>query len=264
MKLLFFGDIMGKPGRIAIKKILPKFKDQYDPDLIIANGENLAHGTGITEKTIKEMLDAGIDIMTSGNHIYDKSKGVEYLEQEHDLPVIRPANYPKGNPGKTYIIKQVRTKKVLITNVNGRVFMKEDLDCPFKAVDQVLEETKQEKPDITIVDMHNEATSESRALGFYLDGKVSAVLGTHTHVQTADEQILSKGTAYITDVGMVGPKDSVLGIEKEKVIEQFFTQMPTKWDISDDENIEVNAVVIEFDKDGKAKKIERIKEEIII
>lgn len=262
MKLLFFGDIMGRPGRTAIKNILPELKKKYQPDLIIANGENLAHGKGITRKTLQEILDAGVEVLTSGNHIYRKSEGIEMLEQQPDLPVVRPANYPKGDPGKSYIIKQVRTKKVLITNINGRVFMQEDLDCPFRAIDQILKETKDQNPDIIIVDSHCEATSESRALGFYLDGKVSAVLGTHTHVQTADEQILPQGTAYITSAGMVGAKNSVLGIEKEKVIKHFLTQMPPKWEIEEKEPIEIDAVLIEFNEKNKAVSIERIQEEI--
>ncbi len=263
MIILFFGDIVGRSGRSAIKKILPELKAKYNPDLVIANGENLAHGLGITKKTVQEVLDAGVDILTSGNHVYDKTEGVEMLDQDKDLPIVRPANYPKENPGKSYIIKQVRTKKVLVTNVLGRVFMKEDLDCPFKTVDSILEETKNEKIDFSIVDFHKEATSEVKALGFYLDGKVSAVLGTHTHVQTSDEEVLEKGTAYITDVGMVGIKDSVLGVQKEKVISQFMTQMTHRWEVDETGNCIVNAVVLELDKDNKTK-ITRINEEVEI
>jgi len=263
MIILFFGDIVGKAGRNAIKKILPKLKTKYNPDLIIANGENLAHGLGITKNTVQEILNAGIDVLTSGNHIYDKTEGVEMLDQDKNLPIVRPANYPLDNPGKRYIIKQVRTKKVLVTNVLGRVFMKEDLVCPFKTIDEILEETKNEHIDFSIVDLHKEATSEVKALGFYLDGKISAVLGTHTHVQTSDERTLEKGTTYISDVGMVGIKDSVLGVQKEKVIEQFLTQMPHRWEVDETGNCLVNAVVINLDKE-KGNTISRINEEIEI
>lgn len=262
MIILFFGDIVGKPGRLAVKKILPELKAKYNPDLILANGENLAHGLGITKKTVQEVLGAGIDVLTSGNHIYDKSEGIEILEQDHNLPIIRPANYPKEDPGKTYLIKQVRTKKVLITNVLGRVFIKEDLACPFRSVDDILEETKNENIDFRIVDFHGEATSESRAMGFYLDGKVDAILGTHTHIQTADEQILPKGTAYITDIGMVGIKNSVLGVQEDKVIKQFLTQMPGKWEVDEEGKCLVNAIVLKLDKGQR--RIERIKKEIEI
>lgn len=262
MIILFFGDIVGKAGRIATKKILPQLKEKYNPDLIIANGENLAHGLGITKKTVQEILDAGIDVLTSGNHIYDKTEGIEMLQQDSNLPIVRPANYPIENPGKRYIIKQVRTKKVLITNVLGRVFIKEDLDCPFKTIDKILEETKNEKIDFSIVDFHKEATSEGKALGYYLDGKVSAVLGTHTHVQTSDEEILKNGTAYITEVGMVGIKDSVLGVQKEKVIDQFLTQMPHRWEVDESGKCIINAVVLNLESDKKT--IIRINEEVEI
>lgn len=261
MKILFFGDIVGKPGRKAIKKILPDLKEKHSPDFIIANAENLAHGKGINEKTIKEMTEAGIDAFTSGNHIFQRKEGLPLLEKR-DTNIIRPANYPPQAPGAGFKFFSIRTKKLLLINLIGRVFFREDYDCPFRTIDNILEKAQAEKPNAIIVDIHTEATSESKALGFYLDGRVSAVFGTHTHVPTADAEILGKYTAYVTDVGMVGVKDSVLGVEKESVIEQFLTQLPFKFDILERGICEVNSILVEIDEKGKAKKIEKIYQEV--
>ncbi len=261
MKILFFGDIVGKGGRQAVKKVLPVWREKHEPDFIIANGENLAHGTGVTEKTIAEMTEAGIDAFTSGNHIFQNKQGVDVLNNK-ESDIIRPANYPPGAPGVGWKMFTVRTKKILLINLIGRVFFKDDYDCPFRAADDILQETKSTKPDVIIVDMHMEATSEAKALGFHLDGRVSAVLGTHTHVPTADERVLPGGTAYITDVGMAGPQDSIIGAKKEAVLEQFLTQLPFKYDVEEEGVCEVSGVVVEVGADGKAKKIERVYEEV--
>ena len=261
MKILFIGDIMGKAGRKAVKKVLPDWQRKYEPDFVIANGENLAHGAGITEKTINEMTEAGVEAFTAGNHIFQNKQGIDVLNNK-DTNVVRPANYPPGAPGVGWKIFPVRAKKVLVINLIGRVFFKDDYDCPFRIADEVLEEAKKEKPDVIFVDMHIEASSEAKALGYYLDGRVSAILGTHTHVPSADARILEGGTAYMTDVGMVGLKDSVLGVKKETVIDQFLSQLSFNFDLEEKGLCEVSGALIEIDSDGKAKKIERIYEEV--
>jgi len=228
---------------------------------MIANVENLAHGKGITEKTLNELIGAGIDAFTSGNHIFQRKEGLEIIENK-DTNVLRPANYPPEAPGIGYKIFQIRTKKLLLINIIGRVFFKEDYDCPFRTMDNILKDIKDEKPDAIIVDFHKEATSESQAMSYYLDGRVSALIGTHTHVPTADAQIMPKKTAYITDVGMVGIKDSVLGVNKESVIEHFLTQLPFKYDIVDEGVAEVNFVVLDIDSNGKGVSIEKGYEEV--
>lgn len=263
MKILFFGDIIGQPGREAIKKILPQWKEKYSPDLILANGENLAHGLGITEKSLNEVLAAGIDLVTSGNHVFDKIEAINLLENK-DIPLLRPANYPPSVPGRGERIVEIGVKKILVINLNGRLFFKESLDCPFRKVDEILEEYQDEKINATLVDFHAEATSEKKAMGYYLDGRVTAVLGTHTHIPTADAEILPSGTAYISDVGMVGPMNSVIGIDKELAIKGYLTQIPPgkgeKGKLAEGP-VEVNAVLIEIDdKTNLSKKIERIEQ----
>ncbi len=257
LKVLFFGDIVGKIGRKAVAKILPELKKKYKPDLILANAENLAHGVGLTAKTIDEMKEAGIDYFTSGNHIYKKEAGEEVLNLVNGT-VIRPANYPPGAPGAGAKIIELGVKKILMVNLIGRVFMSEDFDCPFRKFDEIYEKYKKENP-VIIVDFHAEATSEKVAMGHYLNGRVAALLGTHTHVPTADQQILSKGTAYISDVGMVGAYDSVIGVDKKNVLDMFLTQMPLRHEMVEEGKVQVNSVLIEIDaKEKKAKKIERI------
>jgi len=255
MKILFIGDIVGRPGRETVKKVLPDLKKEHQPDLILANGENLTHGRGMSEESIKEMQDAGIDYFTAGNHIYDNKSVIEKLNDK-SFPVIRPANYPPGNPGRGYhIFETAKMQKILIINLHGRVFVKENYDCPFRKADEIIQETKADQPTAIIVDMHAEATSEKIAFGHYLDGQASAIVGTHTHVPTADAKILNQGTAFITDVGMTGATDSVIGADKKDIIEGFITQMPFRYDIPDGPTT-FNAVLIEIsDTNGKATEI---------
>jgi metallophosphoesterase (TIGR00282 family) len=257
MKILFFGDIVGQPGRQAIKEILPQWQKKYQPDLVMANGENAAHGKGITEKSLNELLKAGIDLVTLGDHAWDQ-KGTTALLDNQEMPLIRPANFPPEVPGQGYRLVELRTKKILVINLIGRVFMRKQYDCPFRKADEILEE-KGEEADIIVVDWHAEATAEKVCLGWYLDGRVSAVLGTHTHIPTADARILPKGTAYISDVGMVGVRDSSLGADKEIAVKRFLTQMPLKLEIAEGP-VEVDAVLVEIDEKNKAKKIEKLQE----
>ncbi len=263
IKILFFGDVMGKLGRQALKKALPKIKEEYQPDLTIANAENLAHGKGVTEKTIKEMIEAGIDFFTSGNHIWGNPEA-EQIFLQNKLPIIRPANYPPGLPGDGYKIIEVGTKKVLIVNLMGRVFfLKENFDCPFRTLEQILEQEKNTKLDAIIVDLHAEASSEKTCFPRYFDGRVSAVLGTHTHIQTADEQILPQGTAMIADVGMVGLKHSSIGIELAGAYKKFLYQVPIEHSIPEKGICQINGVfVIIKTETASAQNIERINLEI--
>lgn len=225
LKILIFGDIFGKPGRTALKQLLPKLKAETHADLVIANGENLAHGMGCTQTTLKECMDAGVDAFTGGNDMWSKPE-VETLLAGKGFPLIRPANYPEGTPGAGHMVLEVGTKKVLLINLMGRVFMHVQLDCPFRAVDAILKNYKNETFAAILVDIHAEATSEKTALGHYLDGRVSCVYGTHTHIPTADSRILTAGTGYCTDVGFTGPMDSVIGVRKDIIIQKFLTQRP--------------------------------------
>ncbi len=270
MTILFFGDIFGKAGRQAIKKVLPELKKEIQPDLVLANVENLAHGKGVTEKTLQEMLDAGIDVFTSGNHVTKKGEYGKILEDKK-WPLIRPANYPPSVPGRDYIKLKVESKKskvkknVFIINLMGRVFIRENFDCPFRKFDELYKLLKPKKHDIIIVDFHGETTSEKNAFAWYVDGQVSAVLGTHTHVPTADERIFPQGTAFITDVGMVGPTNSVIGVAKEGIIETFLTQISNMHEMVEEGEVVVNSVLLDIDdKKGKVKKIQRIQKIINI
>lgn len=244
MNVIFIGDIVGKPGRKFVKKILPELKNSYSIDFVIANGENLAGGIGLTKETVDEIIAAGADVITTGNHIWAKKDSKTLLDEYKD--VIRPINYPEECPGKGYIIKQVQNKcKIAVINALGRIYTL-PIDCPFKAIERILPEIKLITP-IIIVDFHAEATSEKNAMGWFLDGKVSAVIGTHTHIQTADEKILPNGTAYITDVGMVGPYDSIIGMDKETSLSRFLTQIPEKFEVAKGLCI-FSAVVISIDE----------------
>jgi hypothetical protein len=263
IKILFFGDIMGKIGRHALKKALPDLKEKYQPDLVIANAENLAHGKGVTEKTLNEMMEAGVDFFTSGNHVWSNSEA-EQIFQQDKLPIIRPANYPPGLPGSGYKIIEVGTKKILIANLMGRhLMLKEDFDCPFRSLEEILEQNKNTKLDAIIVDLHAEASSEKSVFPRYFDGRLSAVFGTHTHIQTADEQILPQGTAMISDTGMVGLKHSSLGIELADAYKKFLYQVPVEHIIPEHGICQINGVfVIIKPENSSAQKIERINFEI--
>jgi hypothetical protein len=256
VKALFIGDIVGKPGRVALKAHLPGILSQHDVELVIVNGENSAAGFGITRKVGEELFSTGVHVITSGNHIWDKKEALEYLDSENR--VIRPLNYPPGVPGFGCCIHITESAvKVAVLNVAGRVFMP-PLDCPFRTLEAELERLK-DSVDIIIVDAHAEATSEKVALGQYFDGKVSAMLGTHTHIQTADECVLPGGTAYITDAGMSGPVNSVIGVESNRIFERFLTQMPVRFEVSHGPSI-LCGVVMDLDETtGKARSIERIR-----
>ncbi|MDI6890922.1 MAG: TIGR00282 family metallophosphoesterase [Thermodesulfovibrionales bacterium] len=255
MKVLFVGDIVGKVGRITTKALLPTIVDRYKIDLVIANGENAAGGFGITGKVVSEILSYGVHIITTGNHVWDKKEFVAQISKEGR--VLRPLNYPPGVPGYGSIIYPLPSgEKVGVINISGRVFMS-NIDCPFRTGKEEVEKigliTK-----MIIVDFHAEATSEKMAFGYFMDGKVSAVIGTHTHVQTADERILPGGTAYITDVGMTGPYNSIIGIEKEQVIQRFLTNMPARFETARGEGI-FSAVIVEIDgKTGKTTAVQRL------
>ena len=250
MLILMIGDIIGQPGRQAVYKFLPDLHRQYEPGMIIANAENAAGGFGLTSVIARELTEAGIDVLTSGNHIWAQKEIIPYLDSE--LPILRPLNYPPGVPGRGYII----TGQIMVVNLMGRTFMRE-LDCPFRAMDKLVAEIEP-KPPVIIVDFHAEATSEKMAMGRYLDGRVSAVLGTHTHVGTIDAQILPQGTAYVTDIGMTGPMNSIIGDETESVIRRFLTGMPHRLSVGKGKPI-FNAIMVEVAEDsGRAINIERI------
>lgn len=252
VKILFLGDVVGRPGRQAIKMFLKNYVSEHCIDVVIANGENAAGGNGITKEIAKELFSYGIDALSMGNHIWDKKEVLGFIDNEDRI--IRPANYPPGTPGKGYtILKTKKGSKLGLLNLSGRVFLS-NLDCPFRIGEQMVKELQAITKNI-IVDFHAEATSEKVAFGWFMDGKVSAVCGTHTHIQTSDYRILPKGTAYITDVGMTGPRDSVLGVKSELVIKKFLTQMPVRFEVASG-IMQVNGVVIELFADGKAKHIE--------
>lgn len=240
MNILFIGDIDGREARAAVRKRLPELIKKHDVDLTIANIENASHGAGITLEHYDQLKKAGVDVFTSGNHIWSKQEIIPKLDDKSE-PILRPANYPKSVSGKGIFKTQVGSTKVAVINLMGRVFIKEDLDDPFTVVDSLLADCKDH---FVFIDFHAEATSEKRALGFYLDGRVGAVIGTHTHVPTADAQILPKGTAYLTDAGYVGPLQSILGVNKDIIIKQFLTQVPQMFETSEEPEIELNGALI--------------------
>ncbi len=255
MKTLFIGDIVGKVGRSAVKSLLPYLTDTYKIELVIANGENIAGGFGLTESLVVEMLKAGVDIITTGNHVWDKKDFVSFIAK--DNRVLRPLNFPPDVPGYGSVLYTLSDgTKVAVLNLSGRVFMS-NIDCPFRAAKAEIERLSKETS-IIIIDFHAEATSEKIAFGFFCDGKASAVIGTHTHVQTADETILPHGTAYITDVGMTGPINSVIGIEVKQIINRFLTAMPSRFETAKGQGM-LSAVVLDIAKDsGRSSKIERL------
>lgn len=260
MKILFIGDIVGSPGRRAVKEIIPRIKKREKIEFVIANAENAAGGSGITPKIAKELLDADIGMITSGDHIWKRKEIIELLDQYSNI--LRPANYPPGAPGLgAYVAKSKKGNMVGAINLVGRVFM-EAVECPFRKVQEEIDQMKKET-NVIIVDLHAEATSEKIAMGWYLDGLVSAVIGTHTHVQTADERILPQGTAYITDVGMTGPHDSVIGRRKEQILTRFITQLPTRFEMAEDD-VQLNGAILDIDeKTGRAKSIKRVQEKLV-
>jgi 2',3'-cyclic-nucleotide 2'-phosphodiesterase len=254
MKFLFIGDVVGSPGRKMIEQYLPKLKEKHKPNIIVINGENAAGGKGITEKIYRTFLEQGAHVVTLGNHAWDQRDVFEFIDDAKSL--IRPANFPEGVPGKGIVYVQVEQMEVAVINLQGRTFLPA-IDCPFKKADELIEEATRRTPMI-LIDFHAEATSEKQAMGWYLDGRVSAVVGTHTHVQTADARILPKGTAYITDVGMTGPYDGILGVDREAVLRKFLTSLPVRFEVKEGRS-QLNAVLIDVDeKTGRANKIERI------
>jgi len=255
LKILFIGDIVGSLGRKIVKKLLPELKKDIKPDLVLVNAENSAHGYGITEKIYNELIGEGIDAITMGNHIFDKREIIKSLEIFDKI--VRPANYPPSVPGRDHLIIEKNGVKIGIINLLGRVFMPA-VDCPFRTGEAIADKIK-EKTNIILVDIHAEATSEKCAMGYYLDGKVSAVLGTHTHVMTADEKILPGGTAFICDIGMVGAEDSIIGMKKEEILSRFLTQMPHHFEPGESGDGLFNAVALKIAPEtGKALEIKSI------
>ena len=259
MKVLFLGDIVGSPGRKAVEVLVPKIKKKEKIDFTIGNAENAAGGSGVTPDIAKELFSYGLDVITSGDHIWKKKEIVEMLDEEDRL--LRPANYPAGAHGKGWGVYPAKGNiKVGVINLVGRVFM-ECVECPFKVGRSLVEKIRKDTP-IILIDMHAEATSEKIALAWYLDGEVSAILGTHTHVQTADERIYPKGTAFLTDLGMVGPHDSVIGRKAEQILTRFITGLPTRFEMAE-ENVQLNGAIITVDeKTGRALEIKRVNEKL--
>ena len=258
-KVLVIGDTVGKPGRMACRAAIRGLRERHELDLVVLNGENLANGSSVTEQTVNEVLDAGVDVITSGDHIFKKKEAASLVEEHSN--VLRPLNYPSGTPGRGYVVVTTQKgTKIAVINLLGRVFL-QTVDCPFRAVETALKSLKSQTK-LIFVDFHAEATSEKVAMSWFLDGQVSALYGTHTHIQTADETILPKGTAYITELGMTGPYRSVLGRDIDQVLHRFKTQMPGPMEVAT-EDIRLSGALIEVDTEtGKAKSIQRIHERI--
>jgi metallophosphoesterase (TIGR00282 family) len=255
MKVLMVGDVYGEPGRAAIQKLVPRLREQHAVDLVVVNVENAAGGFGITPPMAKTFLEQGVDVMTTGNHVWDKKEIVPHIVKENLL--LRPANFPEGTPGVGYISVKAGPYRVGVVNLMGRVFMN-PIDCPFRKADEIVAQLRKETP-IILVDMHAEATSETMALGWYLDGRVSAVVGTHRHVQTADERVFPGGTAYITDLGLTGPTDGIIGVDRQLIIQRFMTQMPIKFETAKGPAA-LHGVVITLDPEtGRATAIQRLR-----
>ncbi|WP_026962036.1 TIGR00282 family metallophosphoesterase [Alicyclobacillus herbarius] len=254
MRVLFIGDIVGRPGLEFTAAVLARHYSEWHPDLVVANGENAcASGRGLSPRVAERLYEAGVELLTLGNHTWDQKELIDYIDS--DARIVRPANYPKGTPGRGFTLCPVNGTPVLLINVMGRTFLSQ-LDCPFRAVDEILQEHPQVRH--VLVDIHAETTSEKLAMGWHLDGRVSAVLGTHTHVQTADERILPQGTAMITDVGMVGPRNGILGMDRMRILRKMLTHMPERFTVADGP-CQFCAVLLDLDdKTGKANHIERI------
>src|SRR3954447_23652020 len=253
VKLLFVGDVVGGMGRRALAAVLPKLRDEHKPDFVVVNGENVAGGVGITSKTAHELLSLGVDAITLGNHAYRHRDVYEYLDREPRI--IRPANFPKGSPGRGHTVVEANGLRLGVINLSGQVFL-EAARSPFAEADALLAELRG-KADVVLLDMHAEATSEKVAMGWYLDGRVLACVGTHTHVATADARVLPGGTAYITDVGMTGARGGVIGVRREQALTRFLTQVPARFEPSDDDPW-LNAVLIDADSAGKALGIRQL------
>ncbi|HEY3066183.1 MAG TPA: TIGR00282 family metallophosphoesterase [Methylomirabilota bacterium] len=255
MNILMVGDVYGEPGRAAIQKLLPRLRQEHAIDFAVVNVENAAGGFGITPPMARQVLEQGADVMTSGNHIWDKKEIVEYITKENLL--LRPANFPAGTPGVGYVTVKAGPYRVAVLNLMGRVFMTA-IDCPFRKADEILPQLHKETP-IVLVDMHCEATSESLAMGWYLDGRASAVVGTHRHVQTADERVLPGGTAYITDLGLTGPTDGVIGVDRDTIIQRFVSQMPVRFETAKGPAALHGAVIVVDPETGRASDIRRLR-----
>ncbi len=255
MRIMAVGDVVGHSGVAYIVANLPRIKKQHSIDICIANGENAATGNGITRKHAQELWYAGVNLITLGNHVYDKREVIDIFADK--LPIIRPANYPEGAPGIGSRILTAKNHKIGVLNIVGRVYL-HPMDCPFRAADREIDNLREQGAEIIIADFHAEATSEKVAMGWHLDGRVSGIFGTHTHVQTADERVLPRGTGYITDIGMSGPRDSVLGVKREIALERFITCIPKRFENSEEEAI-FNSVVFDIDETNfKCKNIERV------
>ncbi len=253
MRILFIGDIVGQPGRKMVARHLQALVATHGVDMVLANAENAAAGFGITPSVGEELFRMGIDLLTSGNHVWDKKEAEAYVAKESR--VLRPANYPDEVPGSGAYVLRKADRSLGVVNLQGRAFLP-SIDCPFKAADREIAGLRQ-VTDSILVDFHAEATAEKQAFGWYVDGRVSAVIGTHTHVQTADERILPSGTAYLTDVGMTGPRDSVIGIRPDEAIQKFITQMPKKFNLAEG-SVQLSAVVLDIADDGSARSIQRL------
>ncbi|MBY0120618.1 TIGR00282 family metallophosphoesterase [Bacillus sp. S/N-304-OC-R1] len=255
MNILFVGDVVGSIGRDMIKEYVPKLKEKYRPQITIINGENAAGGKGITEKIYRDFLEAGAQAVTLGNHTWDNKEIFDFIDEAKYL--VRPANFPENNPGKGIVFLKYNAIEIAVISLQGRTFLPA-IDCPFTKADELIQEARKRTP-IIFVDFHAEATSEKQAMGWYLNGRVSAVIGTHTHVQTADHRILPEGTAFMSDVGMTGPYDGILGVEREAVIKRFMTSMPVRFEVPKEGRTQLSAVLIDLDNQtGKAKKINPI------
>jgi 2',3'-cyclic-nucleotide 2'-phosphodiesterase len=253
MRVLFIGDVVGKPGRAGLARAMPELRERHSPELVIANGENTAGGIGITEKTARDLFECGVDVITTGNHVYKHRDAYDFLDRAER--VIRPANYPSGSPGRGHTVVEAAGRRVGVINLSGSLYLRVARD-PFAAADQLVERLRPET-DALIVDFHCELTSEKVAMGWHLDGRVAAVLGTHTHVPTADARVLPGGTAYISDVGMTGSRAGVIGVKRHQAVEAFRTQMPIRFETAE-EDIWVHAVAVEVGENGLAESIEQV------
>ena len=258
IRLLFFGDVYSKAGRIALLNSLPGLKEEFRPDFVIANGENLADGKGLTEKTAKPLFHAGVDALTGGNHLWDRKEAWEYIRNQPQI--VKPLNYPEATPGFSSCALAKDDKQLTIVTLCGQIYMP-PCDSPFTALETWLNRN-QASAGCLMIDFHAESTSEKRAMGWFVDGRAAALVGTHTHIQTADEELLPRGTAYITDVGMTGAHDSVIGVKKEIILDKFVSALPARYE-SADRGLQINAVYLELDgQSGRAISIQRIKREV--